>query len=265
MLNIGRHISISGGFHKLFQKIKETNSSSVQLFIRNPYTLKISNIKNEDQEVINTQSKNINNFLIHAPYAINLCSYNNAIIKRSLLTVIEDLKYIESNFPISKTMYIIHPGNHTNQGIKKGIELIIKSLKEIVSTNYKTPILLETMSGKGSEVGSNFKEIKEIIDSVDNKIIGTCIDSCHIFAAGYDIINNLNEVFDEFNSLISLNKLGAVHLNDSMYPLGSNKDRHANIGKGYIGLNSLISLIKKVKKYKNNIPFILETKGNFEN
>lgn len=212
---------------------------------------------NSDKLKQKLKQYNFRSFLVHAPYAINICSNNEKLLKYSKEIIIEDIKYMESLFS-EFLMYNVHPGNHLFQGINKGINIISNSLNEIINKNKKTIILIETMSGKGTEVGSKFEDIAKIIDLIENKNkIGVCIDTCHIFSAGYDIVNQLSEVLDEFNTIINIKKLKAIHLNDSFMKFNSKKDRHEKLGKGFIGLKSLIEIINHSNI--KNIPFILET------
>ena len=167
----------------------------------------------------------------------------------------KDVNFLDK---IPGSFYNFHPGSHTGQGTQKGIDEIISSLNEIITKDIKTTILLETMAGKGTEVGGNFFEIKEIINSIDIKEnIGVCLDTCHVFDAGYDIKNNLDKVLDKFDKIIGLKYLKFIHLNDSLNPLGSKKDRHAKIGLGNIGLKAITNIINH--KDLKNIPFCLET------
>ena len=164
---------------------------------------------------------------------------------------------------IPNSMYVFHPGSHVKQGIEVGIEKIAKALDEIIFDDIQTTVLLEGMSGKGSEMGRSFQELKDIIDATkwSNKI-GVCLDTCHLYSAGYDIVGNLDAVIDEFDKIVGLNKLKAIHLNDSMTPLASNKDRHECIGKGTIGLDALVRIINHPKL--RNLPFYLETPNELD-
>ena len=167
----------------------------------------------------------------------------------------DDLKRMEY---LPDNMYNFHPGSHVGQGIETGINYIVEALNEILSKNQSTTVLLETMSGKGSEVGSRFEEIKEIIDRVElNEKLGVCFDTCHVNDAGYDVVNNLDSVLEEFDKIIGLDRLKAIHINDSMNPLGAHKDRHQKIGEGYIGLEAFERIINHPKLRK--LPFYLET------
>jgi deoxyribonuclease-4 len=191
----------------------------------------------------------------HAPYTLNPGSANQRTREFALEVLKADLVRMEY---LPNNLYNFHPGSHVGQGIEKGIELISEALNLILTADQTTMVLIETMSGKGSEIGSTFEEIKEIIKKVklDDKI-GVCLDTCHIYDAGYDIVNDLEGVLNEFERIIGLDKLCAIHLNDSKYPLASHKDRHEKIGEGTIGLKALTDIINHPKL--RHLPFFLET------
>ena len=190
-----------------------------------------------------------------APYTLNPCSNNPQTREFAELVFIDDIKRMEH---IPNNYYNFHPGSHVGQGINAGIEMIVNLLNKIIKHNQSTMILLETMSGKGSEVGSKFEELSSIISQIEIKEkIGICLDTWHIYAAGYDIVNNLDDVINQFDKIIGLNNLKAIHLNDSLMPLGSHKDRHAKIGEGEIGSKALIQFINHPAI--KNLPIILET------
>ena len=191
----------------------------------------------------------------HAPYTLNPCSDKPETREFAEMVLKDDLKrmaYVPNNY------YNFHPGSHVGQGVEKGIEMIADLLNKVLRKEQTTTVLLETMSGKGSEVGSKFEELRAIIDKVDLKEkMGVCLDTCHVYSAGYDIKNNLDGVLDEFDKVIGLNKLKAVHLNDSKMPFASNKDRHEKIGLGSIGFEAIVRFINHEKL--KHLPFILET------
>ena len=257
MIDIGCHLSISKGFEAIIKDCIEIGANTFQFFTRNP---RGGNAKKLDMEDINKflELKEKNKFskiVAHAPYTMNICSSKNDIAEFSKNMMIEDLERMEQ---IPGNLYNFHPGSHTGQGIEVGIEKISSTLNAVLKPEMNTTILLETMAGKGSEVGGRFEEIKKIIDSVDLKDkLGVCLDTCHIHDAGYDIVNNLDEVIKEFDNVIGLKKLKAIHLNDSKNPLGSRKDRHEKIGEGNIG-NEAIKRIVNREEFKA-LPFILET------
>ena len=235
MLNIGCHLSASKGFENMGLEALEIHANTFQFFTRNPRGGKAKEIDESDVNKLLKIMKE-NNFakiLAHAPYTLNLCSADKGIREFAKNTMADDLKRMEY---LPNNMYNFHPGSHVGQGIETGINYIVEALNEILSKNQSTTVLLETMSGKGSEVGSKFEEIKEIIDRVElNEKLGVCFDTCHVNDAGYDVVNNLDSVLEEFDKIIGLDRLKAIHINDSMNPLGAHKDRHQKIGEGYIG------------------------------
>ena len=257
MLNIGCHLSASKGFENMGLEALEIHANTFQFFTRNPRGGKAKKIDESDVNKLLKIMKE-NNFakiLAHAPYTLNLCSADKGIREFAQNTMADDLKRMEY---LPDNMYNFHPGSHVGQGIELGINYIVEALNEILSKNQSTTVLLETMSGKGSEVGSRFEEIKEIIDRVElNEKLGVCFDTCHVNDAGYDVVNNLDSVLEEFDKIIGLDRLKAIHINDSMNPLGAHKDRHQKIGEGYIGLEAFERIINHPKLRK--LPFYLET------
>ena len=257
MLNIGCHLSASKGFENMGLEALEIHANTFQFFTRNPRGGKAKEIDESDVNKLLKIMKE-NNFakiLAHAPYTLNLCSADEGIREFAKNTMADDLKRMEY---LPDNMYNFHPGSHVGQGIETGINYIVEALNEILSKNQSTTVLLETMSGKGSEVGSKFEEIKEIIDRVElNEKLGVCFDTCHVNDAGYDVVNNLDSVLEEFDKIIGLDRLKAIHINDSMNPLGAHKDRHQKIGEGYIGLEAFERIINHPKLRK--LPFYLET------
>lgn len=257
MLNIGCHLSASKGFENMGLEALEIHANTFQFFTRNPRGGKAKEIDESDVNKLLKIMKE-NNFakiLAHAPYTLNLCSADKGIREFAKNTMADDLKRMEY---LPNNMYNFHPGSHVGQGIETGINYIVEALNEILSKNQSTTVLLETMSGKGSEVGSKFEEIKEIIDRVElNEKLGVCFDTCHVNDAGYDVVNNLDSVLEEFDKIIGLDRLKAIHINDSMNPLGAHKDRHQKIGEGYIGLEAFERIINHPKLRK--LPFYLET------
>ena len=256
-MNIGRHISSNGGFKNMADLTMELGGNTFQFFTRNP---RGGQAKKVDINDINTflkisQENKFSKIVAHAPYTFNLCSANESIrnfTKRTMIDDINRMEYLPGNY------YNFHPGSHTGQGIEKGIEMISESLNEIISEGQTTIILLETMSGKGSEVGGRFQELKEIIDRVNiGSKIGICLDTCHIHDAGYDIVNDFDGVLDDFDKILGLDRLKAIHLNDSKNICGSKKDRHEKIGKGYIGEEAIKKIINNERV--KHLPFLLET------
>ena len=257
MLKIGCHLSVSKGFYEMGKDALKINANTIQFFTRNPRGGKAKEIDEEDVKKFKELAKenNIEVLLAHAPYTLNLCAIDESLREFAKNTMKDDLKRMEY-FP--GNYYNFHPGSHVKQGVDVGIKYIIEALNEIITPEQKTKVLLETMAGKGSEVGRNFEEIKRIMDGVKLKDhIGVCLDTCHIFDGGYDIVNKLDDVINEFDSIIGLDNLYAIHLNDSMNVLGSHKDRHSKIGEGNIGLDAITRIINHPKL--RDLPFFLET------
>ena len=202
----------------------------------------------------------VGRILAHAPYTLNACAQKEGLREFALATMQDDMRRLEH---IPGGMYNFHPGSHVGQGEEKGIELIADLLNELLQEKFSTRVLLETMAGKGSEVGRTFEEIRSIIDRVEHQeCLGVCMDTCHIFDGGYDIVNHLDDVLKEFDAVIGLEKLCAVHLNDSMNPLGSHKDRHQKIGEGNIGVEAFRRIINHPSL--RELPFFLETPNELD-
>lgn len=233
------------------------NANTFQFFTRNPRGGQAKEIDKSDvDKLLNIMENNkFAKLLAHAPYTLNLCSADKGIREFAKNTMKDDLRRMEY---LPGNMYNFHPGSHVGQGIEVGIDYIVEALNEILDNNQTTTVLLETMAGKGSEVGSKFEELKEIIDRVklDNKL-GVCLDTCHVHDAGYDIVNDLDGVLDEFDRIIGLDRLKAIHINDSMNSLGAHKDRHQKIGDGYIGIEAFERIINHPNL--KDLPFYLET------
>ena len=257
MIYIGNHLSSSGGFEAMGKAALKLGADTFAFFTRNPRGGKAKDIdENDVKALIKIMEDNgFGPLVAHAPYTMNLCSDKADIREFAKNMLIEDVKRMEY---LPENYYNFHPGSHVGQGATETIPVIANALNEAMFSGMKTKVLLETMAGKGSEIGSDFEEIARIIDLVDNKDnIGVCMDSCHIWDGGYDIENDLDNVFEEFDRIIGLDRLYAVHINDSMNPLGAHKDRHEKIGQGCIGQNTL----KKFATHKclAGKPFILET------
>lgn len=257
MLTIGSHLSISKGFLAIAQEAVSIGANTFQFFTRNPRGGAARPIDGEDVKAYHAYAKEhgIGRILAHAPYTLNPCGADERVREFALNTMRDDMKrmeYVPGNY------YNFHPGSHVKQGVDKGIELITGLLNCILTPGQSTIVLLETMAGKGSEVGSRFEELRRIIDGVEYKDkVGVCFDTCHVHDAGYDIVNDLDGVIGEFDRIIGLERLKAVHLNDSMNGLGSRKDRHARIGEGQIGFEAIVRIINHEKLKK--LPFFLET------
>lgn len=262
MLNIGCHLSSSKGFKHMGKEALSINANTFQFFSRNPRGSKAKAVDEKDTAALNEILKE-NNFapvLAHAPYTLNACSNDAGLREFAKNTMASDLEIMEY---IPGNLYNFHPGSHVGQGVDTAIDFITDMLNSILQEKYHTTVLLETMSGKGSEVGSTFEEIRTIIDRVElNHKLGVCLDTCHIFSAGYDIVNDLEGVLEKFDKAIGLERLKAVHLNDSMMPYNSHKDRHEKIGKGTIGLDAIINFINHPKL--RHLPFYLETPNELE-
>lgn len=262
MLNIGCHLSTSKGFKSMGDTALSIGANTFQFFTRNPRGGKAKDIdKKEIEELLKLMKEyNFGKILAHAPYTLNPCSKDESIREFAYKIMEDDLKRMEY---LPNNLYNFHPGSHVKQGVDIGINYIIELLNKVIKKDQTTKILLETMSGKGTEIGRNFNEIKAIIDGVNlNEHIGVCLDTCHIFDGGYDIVNNLDNVLDEFDDVIGLDKLCAIHLNDSKNILGSHKDRHEKIGLGNIGLDAIGNIINHEKL--KNLPFFLETPNELD-
>lgn len=257
MLRIGCHLSSSKGYCAMAKDALKIRANTFQYFSRNP---RGGNAKALDQEdiarfLVETDKNDIHPFLAHAPYTLNGCSADPALRDFARRTMADDLARLEFT---PGNLYNFHPGSHVRQGADVGISYIADMLNEILKPYQTTTVLLETMSGKGSEVGRTFEELKAIIDKVElNSQLGVCLDTCHVWDAGYDIADHLDEVISEFDRIIGLDRLKAIHLNDSLNPLGAHKDRHARLGEGHIGLTSLKRLINHPALA--HLPFYLET------
>ena len=257
MLHIGCHLSISKGFEHIGQEAKSIGADTFQFFTRNPQGGKAKDIDAEDVAKYNefARQNNFAKIVAHAPYTLNPCSDNDKTREFAEMVFADDLKRMEY---VPDNYYNFHPGSHVGQGSKTGIKMIVDLLNRILQKEQTTTVLLETMSGKGSEVGYRFEELAEIIDGVKLKEkLGVCMDTCHVFAAGYDIVNDLDGVLTAFDKIIGLKRLKAVHLNDSLMPFESHKDRHAKIGAGAIGAEALKRFVKHSAIC--SLPIVLET------
>lgn len=257
MIHAGSHISSSKGYEAMGKQILKLGGNTFAFFTRNPRGGKAREIKEEDVKAYLeiAGEYEIGPVVAHAPYTLNCCAAKEDLRTFARETLADDLQrmeYIPGNY------YNFHPGSHVGQGTETGIEKIAEILNQVLFQEQKTTVLLETMAGKGSEVGATFRELREIIDRVELKDkVGVCLDTCHVWDGGYDIVNSLDQVLEEFDKVIGLNLLKAVHLNDSMNPLGAHKDRHARIGEGHIGLKAFERIINHPAL--RELPFILET------
>lgn len=262
MIRIGCHLSSSKGFLHMGKEAVSIGANTFQFFTRNPRGSKAKAMDQRDVQrfLEYAQEQGISQILAHAPYTLNACSADEHTREFALMTMEDDLKRMEY---IPGNCYNFHPGSHVGQGIEKGIEEIAGTLNQILRPQQRTTVLLETMSGKGSEVGSRFEELAEIMDKVELKEkMGVCLDTCHVYDAGYDIVHDLDGVLEEFDRIIGLDRLKAIHVNDSKNPFASHKDRHEKIGDGFLGLEAIRRVISHPRL--KHLPFYLETPNELE-
>ena len=262
MFYIGCHLSASEGFLVMGRTALSIGANTFQFFTRNPRGSRAKAIDPKDAEAFLALAKEngFGTLVAHAPYTINPCSKDERTREFARLTMADDLLRMEF---VPGNVYNFHPGSHTGQGVEVGIAEIAETLNAILKPEQTTTVLLETMAGKGSEVGSRFEELREIMDRVELKDkLGVCMDTCHVSDAGYDIAGDLDGVLTEFDRVIGLEKLRAVHVNDSMNPLGAHKDRHARIGEGYLGVEALGRVVRHPALA--GLPFVLETPNELE-
>lgn len=262
MLYIGCHLSYSKGYEAMGRQALDIDANTFAFFTRNPRGGAAKTIDEADAAALRgiLTDNSFGKLVAHAPYTMNACAADENIRRFAREAMTDDLIRMEAT---PDNYYNFHPGSHVKQGVDVGIKLITEQLNECLKAEQTTTVLLETMAGKGSEMGRSFEEIRAIIDGVEleNKL-GVCLDTCHVWDGGYDIVNNLDGVLEEFDRIIGLDRLKAIHLNDSLNPLGSHKDRHAKIGEGQIGADALIRVINHPKL--KNLPFILETPNDIE-
>lgn len=262
MLDIGCHLSSVKGFEHMGREALDIGATTFQFFTRNPRGGRAKDIDPDDAEKLRAllDENCFGRLVAHAPYTLNPCSASEKVRAFAYTAMEDDMKrmeYIPGNY------YNFHPGSHVGQGTEKGIKLITELLNRIITPQQSTVILLETMAGKGSEIGGRFEELRAIIDGVEIKEkIGVCMDTCHISDAGYDIVNDLDGVLDEFDRVVGLEKLHALHINDSLNPTGSHKDRHAKIGEGCIGFEAIAAFVNHPKL--KGLPCILETPNELD-
>ena len=256
-LVIGCHLSSSKGYLAMGKTALSIGANTFQFFTRNPRGGKAKAVDPQDAAALMklAEENNFGPLLAHAPYTMNPCAAEPRLLEFAEMVMTEDLQALEY---LPGNLYNFHPGSHVKQGAEIGIEKIAAMLNRVLFAGQQTTVLLETMAGKGSEVGRSFEELAAILDKVQlQDKMGVCLDTCHIFDAGYDIVNSLDEVLTSFDKLIGLGRLKAIHLNDSLNTLGSRKDRHACIGAGNIGLEALTAVINHPAL--KNLPFYLET------
>ncbi|MCC0669838.1 putative endonuclease 4 [Clostridioides difficile] len=257
MIKLGTHISIAKGFAKAAETAVYIGANTFQFFSRNP---RGGNAKAFDEKDITKfqEIRKANNFaplLAHAPYTMNLGGVKDDVYEFATRVIDEDIRRMDS---LGIEYMCFHPGSHVGGGVDFGIDRIVKGLNNAIKGDENITILLETMSGKGTEIGFSFEQLKSIIDNIEHKErIGVCLDTCHIFSAGYDIVNDLDGVLEEFDKVIGIDRLKTIHLNDSMMPFGDKKDRHAAIGEGKIGLKALTDFMEHPSI--KDLPFFLET------
>ena len=262
MLTVGCHLSSSKGYLAMGKDAVKINANTFQFFTRNPRGGNAKAIVPSDVEayLAFAAEHNITRILAHAPYTLNACSADEHLREFARATMADDLARMEYT---PGNCYNFHPGSHVKQGVEIGITYISDMLNAILKPDQTTTVLLETMAGKGSEIGRSFEELREILDRVTlSDHMGVCLDTCHVWDGGYDIVNHLDEVLTKFDRVIGISRLKAIHLNDSLNPLGAHKDRHARIGEGYIGKEALIRIINHPALRK--LPFYLETPNELD-
>lgn len=257
MFRIGCHLSAAAGYEHMGKEALSIGANTFQFFTRNPRggAMKALNQADIDAFLNLANEHHFAQILAHAPYTLNACAADDRVRRFAYQAMAEDLERMEY---LPGNLYNFHPGSHVGQGIQTGIEKIAELLNHILKPEQTTTVLLETMAGKGSEVGGKFEELREILDRVKLKDkMGVCLDTCHISDAGYDIIHDLDGVLETFDKIIGLDRLKAIHLNDSKNPPESHKDRHEKVGQGYLGIETLEKVINHPKL--KHLPFLLET------
>ena len=257
MLKIGCHLSSSKGFLAMGKTAVEIGANTFQFFTRNPRGGTAKPLDEADIAAYRSFSAENGLFpiLAHAPYTLNCCAADPGLREFARETMADDLSRLEH---IPGSLYNFHPGSHVKQGVETGIALIAETLNAVLQPDQSTTVLLETMAGKGSEVGRSFEELRAILDRVEHpELMGVCLDTCHVYDGGYDLVNNLDGVLEQFDRTVGLNLLRAVHLNDSKNPFESHKDRHEKIGDGSIGLAAFTAILNHPAL--RELPFYLET------
>lgn len=258
MFTVGCHLSIAKGFTQAARDAASIDANTFQFFTRNPRGGKAKELDPKDIEGFHAacEEAGIERILAHAPYTLNPASSKPETREFALQALADDMVRMEAIMP--GQLYNMHPGSHVGQGSEVGIELISSALNSVLAPEQTTTLLLETMAGKGSEVGGRFEEIASIIDRIDlDDHVGVCLDTCHVSDGGYDIAGNLEGVLDEFDAIIGLDRLKAIHLNDSKNPLGAHKDRHEKLGQGHLGYDAFSSIVNHPAL--RDLPFYLET------
>ena len=263
MITLGAHLSASKGFVNMYETALSIGANTFQFFTRNPRGGKAKDIDiadiDEFLKLVNANDS-FGTVLAHAPYTLNACSAKADVRTFALETFKDDIARMEL---IPNQLYNFHPGSHVGQGEEKGIEQIAEILNEVIFEDMTTTVLLETMAGKGSEIGKTFEELNEIIKRVEQSDkVGVCLDTCHVHDGGYDIANNLDAVLEQFDKVIGIDRLKALHLNDSKNPVGAHKDRHEKIGEGYIGIKSFENIVNH--PVLSTLPMFLETPNELD-
>lgn len=254
---IGAHLSASKGYVHMLDEAVSIGANTFQFFTRNPRGGKAKKLDLNDAALFNEKSKaqGVNVILAHAPYTLNCCSAKPEVRQFAIETFADDLKRMEAT---PGMLYNFHPGSHVGQGEEEGIRFIAEALNTVLRGDMTTTVLLETMAGKGTEIGKSFEQLQGIIERVElSDKIGVCLDTCHVFDAGYDIVNDLDGVLEHFDKVIGINRLRALHLNDSKNPFASHKDRHEKIGLGSIGEKAFENIVNN--EYLRDLPMFLET------
>lgn len=259
---VGPHMTISKGFESAALEAVKIGANTFQYFTRNPRGGKAKALDLEDLKAYENIAKahDFGQIMAHGAYTMNMCSKDPKVRAFALGLLRDDLERIQA---IPNTLYVFHPGSHTGQGLDVGIAYIVDALNQVIFDETEAIICLETMSGKGSEVGADFESLKAIINGVRHKEkLGVCFDTCHLYSAGYDIVNDLEGVLDAFDQIVGLEYLKAIHLNDSMMAFASHKDRHEKIGQGSLGLEAIRRIVRHPKL--RHLPFYLETPNDLE-
>lgn len=262
MLTVGAHLSASKGFVHMLDTAQSIGANTFQYFTRNPRGGKAKELDENDMKQfrIRAAAEGFGTVLAHAPYTLNAASAKPEVREFALLAFRDDLKRMELT---PHQLYNFHPGSHVGQGAQTGIRLICDILNQVLFEEMTTTVLLETMAGKGSEIGGTFEELKAIIDGVKfTEKLGVCLDTCHVHDGGYDIVNDLDGVLEEFDRVIGIERLKALHLNDSKNPRGAHKDRHEKIGKGYLGAEAFARIVNHPQL--KDLPMLLETPNELD-
>lgn len=257
MIHLGAHLSSSGGFYKMGKTAQRIEATTLQCFVRNPRGARAKALDPVDLGKLRElmAGEGFGPIIAHAPYIMNPCSKDEGIRKLAAEMMAGDLALMEH---LPGNYYNFHPGSHVGQGLETGCEQIAAMLRSVIQPEQKTVVLLETMTGKGSEIGGRFEELRRIMDLAEcGGRLGVCLDTCHVWDGGYDIVRDLDGVLEEFDRVVGLGNLKAIHLNDSLNPLGARKDRHALLGEGHLGLQALVRVVSHPAL--RHLPFTLET------